>query len=65
MSSLSNRNANNTRSVTYRKRKTLIKKYILPLLWIAAIIIKIKAETITKIVTKITKTLAVIKYIDN
>ena len=49
----------------YRKRKTLVKKYILPSLQIAAIIIKIKAKTTTEIVTEITKTLAVIKYIDN
>ena len=42
----------------YRKRNTLVKKYILPSLRIAATIIKIKAETMTK-------TLAVIKYTDN
>ena len=49
----------------YRKRKTPIKKYILPSLWITTTIIKIKAKTITKIITKIIKTLAVSKYIDN
>jgi hypothetical protein len=52
----------------HRKRNTLVKKCILPSLQIAATIIKIKAETITKttkIVTKTTETLAVIKYIDN
>ena len=49
----------------YRKKKTPVKKYILPFLQIATIIIKIKAETTTKIVTKMTKTLAIIKYTDN
>ena len=49
----------------YRKRKTLIKKHILPSLRIAATTIKIQAETITEIITKITETLAIIKYIDN
>ena len=49
----------------YRKRKTLVKECILPSLWIAVIIIKIKTETITKIATEITETLAIIKYIDN
>ena len=52
----------------YRKRKTPVKEYILLFLWIAAIITKIKAKTITEtaeIATKITKTLAIIKYMDN
>ena len=52
----------------YGKRNTPVKEYILPFLWIAAIITKIKAETITEIteiVTEMTKTLAVIEYIDN
>jgi hypothetical protein len=52
----------------YRRRNTLIKECILPSLQIAVIIIKIKTETITEIteiVTKIIKTLAVIKYMDN
>ena len=47
------------------KRKTLVKKYILPFLQIAVTIIKIKAETTTEIITEITETLAAIKYIDN
>ena len=45
----------------YRKRNTLVKEYILFSLRIAATTIKIKAET----TTKITETLAVIKYTDN
>ena len=49
----------------YGKRKTLIKEYILPFLWITVITIKIKAETITEITTEITETLTVIKYTDN
>ena len=49
----------------YRKRKTPVKESILPSLQIDATTIKIKAETITKIATKITETLAVIKYTDN
>ena len=49
----------------YRRRKTLVKEYILLSLWIAATTIKIKAETTTEIVTEITETLAAIKYIDN
>ena len=52
----------------YKTRNTLVKKYILPFLRVAAITIKIKAETTTKlteIATEITKTLAVIKYTNN
>ena len=49
----------------YRKRNTPVKEYILPFLQIAVTTIKIKAKTITKITTKITKTLAVTKYIEN
>ena len=49
----------------YRKRKTLVKKYILPSLRIAATTIKIKTATTTKIATKTTKISAVTKYIDN
>ena len=49
----------------YRKRKTPVKKYILPSLRIATTIIKIKAKTITEIATKMTETLTVIKYTDN
>ena len=49
----------------YGKRKTLVKKYTLPSLQITTTIIKIKAKTTTKITTKITKTLAIIKYTDN
>ena len=49
----------------YRRKNTLVKKYILPFLRIAATIIKIKAKTTTEIETKITETLAIIKYIDN
>ena len=52
----------------YGRRNILIKKCVLFSLWIAAIIIKIKAETITKITeiaTEMTETLAVIEYIDN
>ena len=37
---------------------------MLPFLRTATIIIKIKAETTTKIITKITKTLAITKYTD-
>ena len=49
----------------YGKRKTLVKKYILLFLQIAATIIKIKAETTTEIITEMTETLAVIKHINN
>ena len=52
----------------YRRRNTLIKEYILLSLQIITTIIKIKAETTTKttkIITKIIKTLAIIKYTDN
>ena len=45
----------------YRRKNTPAKKHILPSLQITATIIKIKAET----TTKITKTLAAIKYTDN
>ena len=51
----------------YRRRNTPAKKRILLFLRIVATIIKIKAETtikITEIATKVTKTLAVIKYTD-
>ena len=53
----------------YKRRNTLVKKYILLFfLQIIATTIKIKTKTITKItkiITKITETLAVIKHINN
>ena len=52
----------------HRRKNTPAKKRILLSLWIITTIIKIKAETITKITeiaTKTTKTLAVIKYTNN
>ena len=45
----------------YRRKNTLTKEHILRSLRIAAITIKIRAKT----TTKITETLAAIKYIDN
>ena len=50
------------------RRNTPAKKHILPSLQTTATTVKIKAKTITKttkIATKITKNLAVIKYTDN
>ena len=47
------------------KLQSLIKEYILSSLQITTTIIKIKAETTTKIITKTTLTLTVIEYTDN